>query len=130
MTSIILLSLASFATSTIRAQSQSEIGRFIETTKKAEKRSYKVAKENKNELNILFSGLFLFYKNFISSQDVESCVFTPSCSEYALMAIKHEGLIKGVPNIFDRLTRCSPLSAGKYKLSADGIHVLDSLVAN
>lgn len=129
-TSIILLFLVSLASTTLRAQSHLEVGKFIEATTKVEKRSYESARENKNELSVLFSGLFLFYKNFISSQDLESCVFTPSCSEYALITIKQQGLIKGVPNIFDRLSRCNPLSAEKYMRSPDLVHLQDSLVIN
>jgi hypothetical protein len=39
----------------------------------------------------VFSGLFLFYKSFVSSQDAQSCSFTPSCSVYALEAVKNQG---------------------------------------
>ena len=30
-----------------------------------------------NEISFIFSGLYLTYKNFVSSQDLSSCVFTP-----------------------------------------------------
>ena len=80
------------------------------------KPDYKYARENNNELQMLFSGLFLFYKSFISSQDGTSCSFTPSCSEYGMEAVKKQGIILGVMNTFDRLTRCNALSPEKYTI--------------
>lgn len=59
-----------------------------------------------NEADILFSFGFLFYKKFISSQDSRSCVFSPSCSEFAVEAFKHKGIVKGWVMTFDRLSRC------------------------
>lgn len=34
------------------------------------------------------------------------CVFTPSCSEYALEALRKYGVIRGLPKIIGRLKRC------------------------
>lgn len=79
-------------------------------------KTYSEAKNNKNELETAFSGLFLFYKTFISSQDLSVCTFTPSCSEYGLLAIKHYGLVKGGVFTIDRLTRCNGLSPKNYEL--------------
>ena len=89
--------------------------------------SYQVAQENKNEIQVIFSGLFLFYKNFVSSQDGISCVFTPSCSEYALLAIKKQGVIKGMANAIDRMTRCNGLSPEKYQKAPDSPLMIDEL---
>ena len=50
--------------------------------------------------------LFQIYKHHISSIDGERCPMHPSCSEYALQAIKKYGLFKGSVLICDRLTRC------------------------
>lgn len=68
-----------------------------------------LSKDNNNELEFIFSNLFLFYKSFISSQDFSSCKFSPSCSEYGIIAIKRIGFLEGVVATFDRLTRCHPL---------------------
>lgn len=99
------------------SQTKSEISdiknTFIITKSKKE---YNYAKNNKNEIEIVFSGLFLFYKTFISSQDMQSCTFTPSCSEYGLEAVKKQGVFIGVINTFDRLTRCNSLSPEKYTI--------------
>ena len=72
------------------------------------------AKDNTNEVQMLFSGLFLLYKFCFSSQDGASCGFTPSCSEYGILAVKKQGLILGVTSTFDRLSRCNGLSPEKY----------------
>jgi len=56
------------------------------------------------------------YKAFISSQDAISCVFYPSCSEYAVQAIQQQGLFIGLLNTFDRLTRCNALSPENYPI--------------
>ncbi|RMG57186.1 MAG: membrane protein insertion efficiency factor YidD [Bacteroidetes bacterium] len=58
--------------------------------------------------------MFLLYKNFISSQDASRCNFTPSCSEYALEAIKSRGLLAGPLAAFDRLSRCTSVNQEDY----------------
>lgn len=59
-----------------------------------------------NEIDIVFSTGFLLYKSFISSQDKPSCVFSPSCSEFAVEAFQKGGLYMGWLKTFDRLSRC------------------------
>lgn len=82
------------------------------------------AEKNTGEIQIILSGLFLFYKEFISSQDIGSCSFTPSCSEYALLAIKRQGVIMGGVNFFDRFSRCHGLSPQHYSRHPK-THLLD-----
>ena len=65
-------------------------------------------KESKNELNFVFSLLFLAYKEVFSSQDIDACIFTPSCSVYAIETIKKNGAILGTFDAFDRISRCNP----------------------
>jgi putative membrane protein insertion efficiency factor len=77
--------------------------------------SYKKG-DNSNELQQITSALFILYKKFISSQDVASCVFYPSCSEYAVEAIRTQGIVIGTMNAFDRLSRCNGLSADQYEI--------------
>lgn len=79
------------------------------------------SKGSKNELESTFSAVFIFYKNFISSQDIDACVFQPSCSVYAIECIHHEkSKIKAFLRISDRLMRCHPLvSPGTYKIDEE-----------
>lgn len=61
--------------------------------------------------NSLRSGpvgfLYGFYKDFISPNDANSCVFYPSCSTYAVEAINKQGFINGSLSAADRLLRCN-----------------------
>jgi putative component of membrane protein insertase Oxa1/YidC/SpoIIIJ protein YidD len=84
----------------------------IETADK----QYQYARSYQNEIEFIFTRLFLFYKSFISSQDASTCTFTPSCSEYAIMAIKSQGVILGTINFFDRFSRCNGLSPEHYHI--------------
>lgn len=86
---------------------------ILETPKK---RVYTEAKQNKNEIQFVFSNLFLFYKTFVSSQDMNVCTFSPSCSEFGILAVKKYGLVMGGVRTMDRLTRCNGLSPEKYKV--------------
>ena len=81
-----------------------------------QKKVYKEDKGNRNEVQYLFSGLFLFYKTFFSSQDLTVCTFTPSCSEFGILAIKKSGVVMGGIKTMDRLTRCNGLSPDKYTI--------------
>jgi uncharacterized protein len=83
---------------------------------------YKFAREVSSEYDLIFSGLFLFYKSFISSQDGSHCTFTPSCSVYALQAIRKEGVLPGLLNFLDRFIRCNGLSPQLYEF--DPVHNL------
>jgi putative membrane protein insertion efficiency factor len=43
-----------------------------------------------------------------------SCRYLPTCSEYAITAVKQRGIIVGVVLATWRILRCSPLGAGGY----------------
>lgn len=57
-----------------------------------------------------FGALFLitFYRMVISPLFPPSCRFTPTCSEYALIAFKKYGFKKGFVLTFKRLIKCRP----------------------
>jgi putative component of membrane protein insertase Oxa1/YidC/SpoIIIJ protein YidD len=77
------------------------------------------------ESNGMVKRAFWFYKVFISSQDHQSCVFSPSCSEYAVLAVESQGLVKGILNTFDRMTRCHGLHTDQYPLNTNNNLLLD-----
>ena len=58
--------------------------------------------------------LIKFYRYIISPLLTPSCRFTPSCSEYALEAIKTHGPIKGSWLTCKRLLRCLPFCKYGY----------------
>jgi len=62
----------------------------------------------------LVSALIKAYKLLISPILPSSCRFYPSCSEYALDALRKYGLVKGLWLTVKRIARCHPLSDGGY----------------
>jgi len=54
------------------------------------------------------------YQKGISSQDLPSCVFHPSCSRFAFVCIERYGVVKGVLLAGDRLLRCNPFAYRYY----------------
>jgi len=80
---------------------------------------FSLTQDNPNELQYVFSGLFLFYKSFFSTQDNLHCSFHPSCSEYGLEAVKKLGLVRGVVCTFDRLSRCNGFSPELYEIDQE-----------
>ncbi|MBO6056239.1 MAG: membrane protein insertion efficiency factor YidD [Alphaproteobacteria bacterium] len=53
-----------------------------------------------------------FYQRAVSPHLKYSCKFYPTCSEYAICAIKKHGSFKGILKTVWRLLRCNPLSRG------------------
>lgn len=58
--------------------------------------------------------LIRFYKKCISPFKPACCRFTPTCSEYAIEAIKVHGSLKGTALAIYRVLRCNPLCRGGY----------------
>ncbi len=56
----------------------------------------------------------IFYRRCISPLTPPSCRFTPTCSEYALQALKKHGAIKGSWLTIKRLLRCHPWGGSGY----------------
>jgi putative component of membrane protein insertase Oxa1/YidC/SpoIIIJ protein YidD len=75
-------------------------------------------KIHENEGGSIPEILFRAYKIYISSQDIANCVFSPSCSEYALEAVNNQGILIGLLNSLDRLTRCSGCNDKYYPLKS------------
>ena len=55
-----------------------------------------------------------FYRNCISPLTPPSCRFTPTCSQYAVEAIKKHGPFKGLYLTIRRLLRCHPWGGSGY----------------
>lgn len=60
----------------------------------------------------LFTLPILFYRRFISPFKRPCCKFYPTCSTYALQALRKYGIIKGGYLAVRRLLRCHPWSLG------------------
>jgi putative membrane protein insertion efficiency factor len=54
------------------------------------------------------------YRRYISPLLPDSCIYSPTCSEYALEAIEKYGAAKGGWLALRRILRCHPFHAGGY----------------
>jgi len=59
------------------------------------------------------------YQKGISSQDLPSCVFHPSCSRFAFTAIEELGTARGILLAGDRLMRCNPFAQNYYQFDGE-----------
>ncbi len=55
-----------------------------------------------------------FYQRFISPYTPPTCRFTPSCSQYAIEAIRKHGPFKGMALAVWRILRCNPWGGSGY----------------
>ncbi|TDI74885.1 MAG: membrane protein insertion efficiency factor YidD [Bacteroidetes bacterium] len=62
----------------------------------------------------LFTGLIRFYQAVISPWFPASCRFTPTCSQYAIQAIREYGAFRGGLMALKRIGRCHPWGGGGY----------------
>ncbi len=68
------------------------------------------------EFNLLIINIFIFfiriYQRILSPLFGPKCRFTPSCSQYAVIALRRFGLIKGGWLMVKRVLKCHPLHEG------------------
>lgn len=54
------------------------------------------------------------YQRAISPMLPDSCRFSPSCSQYTILAIQKHGVLRGVIMGAWRIMRCNPFSKGGF----------------
>ncbi len=74
----------------------------------------KILKFPLKSLQYVFIFLIRFYQTCISPLTPASCRFTPTCSQYALEAIKKYGPLKGFWLALKRILRCNPWGGSGY----------------
>ncbi|MDR1375339.1 MAG: membrane protein insertion efficiency factor YidD [Holosporaceae bacterium] len=57
--------------------------------------------------------IIYLYQKMISPHMKFQCKFYPSCSQYALMAIKKYGLARGIVKSLFRIIKCTPFSRNR-----------------
>jgi len=62
------------------------------------------------------AALLVHYKRWISPLLPRACRFTPTCSEYARLAILQYGLVRGGARALWRILRCNPFHPGGVDL--------------
>ena len=58
--------------------------------------------------------LIRFYQVFISPMFPPRCRFYPTCSQYALEAVRKKGAVKGSWLALKRILKCHPFHPGGY----------------
>jgi uncharacterized protein len=61
---------------------------------------------------VVLVGLIRGYQRFISPMTGPTCKYYPSCSHYALVAVRRHGVLRGGRLAVWRLLRCNPWSNG------------------
>ena len=72
------------------------------------------AKSLASYIGILLIAPIRFYQRFISPLTPPSCRYTPTCSQYAIEAIRRHGPIRGLYLAIRRLLRCHPWGGYGY----------------
>jgi uncharacterized protein len=70
-------------------------------------------------LRAVFTAPIRLYQRAISPVLPARCKYHPSCSEYAVEAVRRFGILRGVVLAAWRLLRCNPLSDGGVDLVED-----------
>jgi len=68
-------------------------------------------------------ALIRLYRRLISPYLGENCRFYPSCSQYAIEAIRAHGAIKGLAYALWRIARCQPLCRGGFDPVPEPRHI-------
>ena len=60
-------------------------------------------------------GCIRFYRKYLSAlKGYSSCIYYPTCSQYAIEAIEKYGALKGTALAVWRILRCNPFARGGY----------------
>ena len=62
----------------------------------------------------LLAAPIRFYRAFISPLTPPSCRFTPTCSQYAIEALRKHGPFRGLALAVWRILRCNPWGGSGY----------------
>ncbi len=68
----------------------------------------------KNPITLLLLLPIYFYRGVISPILPPTCRFTPTCSQYAVEALKKHGPFKGSLLTIKRIARCHPWGGSGY----------------
>lgn len=78
-----------------------------------------------SEIKLFAMGAIRLYQIFVSSQQAQVGIFTPSCSHFGMRAIKKRGFFWGGLMTADRLLRCNGLSRSYYEIDPKTNRAID-----
>lgn len=78
------------------------------------KRGQKVFRIICKVLDKVTIGAIKTYQKFLSPLTKPCCRFYPTCSNYALIAVKRYGVLRATPSIVKRIVKCNPYCKGGY----------------
>ena len=74
-----------------------------------------IVKKLNNIIKAVMIVLIRLYQKYLSPLKVRThCIYTPTCSQYAIEALKKHGLIKGKLLSIWRILRCNPFAKGGF----------------
>ncbi len=74
----------------------------------------RILKKVTDAIRSAFVFPIILYQRYISKYTPPRCKYYPTCSQYALIAIKRYGIIVGGALAVWRLLRCNPWSKGGF----------------
>jgi len=70
---------------------------------------------NTSRLQRIWLAPVRFYRCYLSPLKRQgTCRYLPTCSEYAIEAVEHHGIVVGSLQALWRILRCNPLFSGGY----------------
>ena len=67
------------------------------------------------QLKKILISIIRFYRKYLSKlKGRGTCIYVPTCSEYAIEALEKHGVVKGSLLAIFRILRCNPFSKGGY----------------
>lgn len=73
-----------------------------------------VHEESQSVAQRMCLGAIKGYRRYISPLLPDSCIYTPTCSEYTYQAIQKYGVVRGTWLGAKRICRCHPFHEGGY----------------
>ena len=68
-----------------------------------------------DEVEKILIAVIQFYRKHLSKlKGRGTCIYVPTCSEYAIEALEKHGVIKGSLLAIFRILRCNPFAKGGY----------------
>ena len=79
-------------------------------------------------LNEIFIKILKFYKKYLSPGIKSGCIFTPTCSVYAIEAFEKHNFVTGLALTIWRVLRCNSFNKGGFDPVPDNKNKLKWLI--